>query len=278
MGILDRNTFMTTRAINKKTRMSDALKPQNTSALWGRTSPYPIATACSSCVRQDAFVHDKVEYSYHGTCEICSKEIHFCKRKDSSFGDGSHGTGGGSSNQGDGDASKGDSESGGEKEDAMRSPILQLSGAPPISKSPRQPWTALADVDIGDGSAEGGEGNSVYLLRCVPYHGFKKHTDRSNTVDPHGIASFRLTMLESAHRQIKYCGSARRASLDVLYLILHSDRSNTVDPHSLTLSKAHIIGKGWKMHTDRSNTVNPHGFALFSLTMVNLLTVLPCFH
>jgi hypothetical protein len=115
---------MTTRAINKSIRETDSIKSLNPSALWRRTNPFPVATACSSCVRQDALVQDKVEYSFHGTWKIRSKEINFYKRKDSSFcdgshrtggggsfGDGSHGTGGGGSVSGDDDASGGDSES-----------------------------------------------------------------------------------------------------------------------------------------------------------------------
>ena len=101
-----------------------------------------MATACSSCVRQDALVHDKVEYCFHGTCEIRSKEIHFYKRKDSSFGDGSHGTGGGGSFgdgshgtggggsvSGDDDASGGDSESAEEEEGLLPAAAEETAAA-----------------------------------------------------------------------------------------------------------------------------------------------------
>jgi hypothetical protein len=97
LGILDRMAFMTIRAINKEIRATtDPHKFQNITKLWRRTNPYPVATACSTSVRQPAFVHDKRNYFCVGTGEICGKEIHFYK-KTSSFDDGSHGTGGGGS-------------------------------------------------------------------------------------------------------------------------------------------------------------------------------------
>jgi hypothetical protein len=144
LGILDRNTFMTIRAINKLVRQVDPVNAQNTFALWGRTNPYPIATACSTRVRQPEYVHDRVEYSYHATCDICGKHIHFYRRKSSSFGDGSHGTGGGGSDLGN------DNESGGEHESATE----EEQGLPPGDAAAASTPGGLSNQGDGYAGAE----------------------------------------------------------------------------------------------------------------------------
>jgi hypothetical protein len=116
LEILDRNTFMTIRAINKLVKKVDPVNSQNTFKLWGRTNPYPIATACSTRVQQLAYVHGQLEYSFHGSCNICGKDVHFYWPKPSSFGDGSHGTGGGGSEPAD-DNESGEYESWKEEEE-----------------------------------------------------------------------------------------------------------------------------------------------------------------
>jgi hypothetical protein len=111
LRILDRNAFMTFRAINKILKMIDARKSYNPTALWKRTCVYhPHATACSTRVKQPAFVLERFEYLYLGCSEICGKDMHFYRKKLDSFCIGSDGTGGLGSDMGDENESGGDSD------------------------------------------------------------------------------------------------------------------------------------------------------------------------